>query len=172
MKSASVVIALGTGLGLLAGCAGHAPKPVVDLAAEKAAIEKLLSDQLTETNQPGGAGADGYVSIVSEDIVLLPPNGKRVDGRQAVRDWSLQFTSAKDWSVSWKANRVEVAASGDLAYAIGTYELSLEDANGARVRDTGKFMDGFRKQVDGTWRETVISFNSDLPVGGAPEPKP
>ena len=171
MKTACAFMAVVAGLGLLLGCATQAPKPVVDLAAEKAAVEKLLSDQLVATNQPGDAGATGYVSIAAEDIVLLQPNGGRVDGRKAVRDWSLQFTSAKDWSVSWKTNHVEVAASGDLAYAIGTYELSLKDAKGDTVADKGKFLDAFKKQADGSWKQTVISYSSDLPVGGALEPK-
>jgi len=171
MKTACAVVAVVAGLGLLLGCATQPPKSVVDLAAEKAAVEKLVSDQLAGTNQPGEAGADGYVSIVSEDVVVLPPNGKRVDGRKAARDWALENTSAQDWTVSWKATHVEISASGDLAYAIGTYELSLKDANGNTVRDTGKFLDGFKKQADGRWKETVVSFNSDLPVGGSPAPK-
>jgi hypothetical protein len=39
------------------------------------------------------------------------------------------------------------------------------------VADKGKFLDAFKKQADGSWKQTVISYNSDLPVGGAPEPK-
>jgi uncharacterized protein (TIGR02246 family) len=140
----------------------------VDIDAERAAIEQLLDDQLAATNQAGEAGADGYVSLATDDIVVLPPNATRVDGRQAVRDWALQFTSAEGWSVSWKPTRVEVAASGDLAYAIGTYESSMTDADGNPVTDQGKFLDTFAKQADGSWRMTVIIYSSDLPVAGAP----
>ena len=153
--------------GLLLGCATPPAGPAVDINAEKAAIEQLLADQLAATNQPGEAGADGYVSIATDDIVVLPPNATRVDGRQAVRDWSMQFTSAEQWSVSWSPTRIEIAASGDLAYAIGTYEFSLTDANGNAVADEGKFLDTFEKQADGEWRQTVISFSSDLPVAAA-----
>jgi ketosteroid isomerase-like protein len=169
MKTARVVIALLAGPSLLlVGCATPPAKPTVDLTAEKAAVEKLINDQLAANKQPGEAGADGYVSVASEDLVLLPPNGKRLDGRQAVRDWALQFTSSPEFSVSYQANWIEVATSGDLAYALGTYEFSLKDAAGNTVADQGKFMDGFKKDASGTWKMTVIAFNSDLPVGGAP----
>jgi ketosteroid isomerase-like protein len=168
MKTECTSIALVGGLGLLMGCSAPAPKPTVDLAAEKAAVELLMSEQLEATRQPGEAGADGYVSTAGEDLVLLPPNAARLDGRKAIRDWALQFTSATHWSPSWTATRVEVAASGDLAYAIGTYELSLIDPNGKTVADKGKFLDAFRKDSDGSWRLTVISYSSDLPIGDAP----
>lgn len=139
------------------------------LGAEKAAIEKLLAEQLAGTNRGGEAGADGYVSIVTEDILWLPPNGPRVLGRKAVRDRVLQLTSARRWSARWKADRVDVAASLDLAHAVGTYELSYEDAGGAAIRDMGKFLETFRKQADGRWQETAIMFSSDLPVASGPE---
>ena len=139
------------------------PARSVGLAAEKAAIEKVLAEQLAATNRGGEAGADGYVAIVTDDVVLLPPHGPRVSGRKAVREWALPTVSAGHWSARWKADRVDVAASGDLAYAVGTYELSYEDAGGNAVRDTGKFMNTFRKQPDG-WRATLIMFNSDLPL--------
>lgn len=172
MRTALAIVVAAAGSGILPACNAQAPRAAVDPAAEKAAVEKLLRDQLAGTLQPGEAGADGYVSIAAEDIVVLQPNAPRVDGRKAVRDWSLQFTSAKGWSVSWKATDVQVAASGDLAYAVGTYELSLEDAKGNPVTDKGKFLDAFRKQADGSWKQTVISYNSDLPVGGAAAPQP
>jgi uncharacterized protein (TIGR02246 family) len=144
------------------------PTRSMDLGAEKAAIERLLADQLAATNQGGEAGADGYVSIVADDVLWLPPNGPRVMGRKALREQILPLTSARHWSARWKADRVEIAASGDLAHAVGAFELSYEDASGTAIRDTGKFLDTFRKQADGRWQETVIMFSSDLPAGGGP----
>lgn len=142
------------------------PAHSVDHAAEKAVIANLLVEQAAATSRGGEAGADGYVSIVTDDVVLLPPNGPRVSERKAVREWTISTVSARQWSARWKADRVDVAASGDLAHAFGPYELSYEDAGGSAVRDAGKFLSAFRRQADGQWRQTVIMFNSDLPAGG------
>jgi len=167
MKRTTMLVALLAGpVFLLPGCDAPPQTRAVDLAAERNAVEGLIREQLAATNQPGEAGADGYVSVASEDLIFLPPNGERLEGRQAVRDFVLQLTSLGDFSVTWAADRVEVATSGDLAYAIGAYEQSFTDAEGNAVTDRGKFMDGFRKGANGDWEMTVITFNSDLPVEG------
>jgi uncharacterized protein (TIGR02246 family) len=141
----------------------------VDVDAEKAAIEKILADWLEATSQGGEAGADGYATFVTEDAVFLPPHALRVDGREGVREMMLGFTSAEDFSVTWNATSIDVAANGKLAYAIGEFEYSLKDAAGNLVSDRGKWIDVFEKQADGSWLCSVGMFNSDLPAVGAPE---
>ncbi len=141
------------------GCA-----PQADTAAEQAAIEQATRDWLEVTNQPGEAGADGYASFVTEDAVLLPPNGARVDGRDAVRALILSYTQAEEFSITWEAIRVEVSAAGDLAYSMGTYEYSLKDAQGNPVSDNGKSVDIWKKQADGSWKVAVVIWNSDQPA--------
>ncbi len=96
----------------VSGCA-----PQVDIAAEQAAIEQAQRDWLDATNKPGEEGADGYASFATEDAILLPPNGARVDGRDAVRALILSYTQAEEFSITWEATRVEVSAAGDLAVA-------------------------------------------------------
>ena len=166
MKNLFVAFLVGLVL-VLAGCAPAAPQ--VDIAAEKAAIEKMLADWVDAANQGGEAGAEGYASFVTEDATVLPPNAERIDGRESVREWVLQFTQAEDFSIDWKATDIEVAADGKLAYAIGTYEYSLKDDGGNPVSDKGKFVDLFKKQADGSWKRSVGIFNSDLPTPGAAE---
>jgi ketosteroid isomerase-like protein len=167
MKTAHALIVALAVPTLIAGCAAEPPPPAVDLAAEKAAVEQVLQDQLSGASQPGQAGADGYVAVMTDDVVVLPPNAERLNGKEAVREWALQSTSAEDWSPTWAPNLVVVAASGDVAYAIGTYALSLEDADGNLISDKGKWLGTFRKQADGSWKMSALSSNSDLPVGEA-----
>jgi len=57
--------------------------------------------------------------------------------------------------------KVEAAASGDLAYLIGAYELHFDDAHGAPVADRGKILEIWRRQSDGSWRCSVDTWNSD-----------
>ena len=141
----------------------------VDFDAEEAAIEKMIADWLEVTSQGGEAAADGYVTFVTEDAVFLPPNAVRIDGRAGVREMMLDFTMAEDFSITWNATSIDVAADGKLAYAIGKFEYSLKDAEGNPVSERGKWFDVFEKQADGSWQCSVGMFNSDLPAGGAPE---
>ena len=148
------------------GCAPQADVAaveVIDMAAEEAAVKQMFQDWLVATNHPGQAGADGYASFFTEDGVALPPNAERLDGRDAISAWVLQFHENEDFSISWEANRIEISASADLAYAIGTYEYSMKDADGNPVEDRGKFLDALRKQADGSWQASSGMFSSDMP---------
>ena len=109
--------------------------PQVDIDTEKAAMEKTVTDWLEATRQGGEVGADGYAAFVTEDAIWLPPNAERVEGRAAVRALMLGFTAAEDFSVTWNATDIDIAADGELAYAIGTFEYSLKDTGGNSVSD-------------------------------------
>ena len=169
MKNVRTTMALLAGSSLLlVGCAAPPEAPTVDIAAEKAAVEQVVQDQLAGSMKPGQAGADAYVATLTDDVVVLPPNAERMNGKEAVREWVLQFTSAEDWSPSWAPNQVVVAASGDVAYAVGEYETSWKDADGNPISDKGKWLGTFQKQADGSWRMSAFSSNSDLPVAVTP----
>lgn len=153
---------------VLSGCAS--PTPQVDIGAKQAALEQLVADWREATNQEGVAGADGWTSFITEDATVLPPNAEGVKGRAAAHDVILQFTAAEDWSIDWKATSIKVAADGRSAYGFGSYEFSLKDAAGNPVSDKGKWLDIFEEQQDGSWKASVVMWNSDLPVVGAEEP--
>jgi uncharacterized protein (TIGR02246 family) len=105
---------------------------------------------------------DGTVSYYSDNASLLPPNAPIATGKQAIRAaWAPLVASGA--SVSWQADKVEVARSGDLAYVVGTYQLAMKDPQGNPGNDHGKFVEVWKKQPDGKWKVVADIFNSDLP---------
>jgi ketosteroid isomerase-like protein len=54
-----------------------------------------------------------------------------------------------------------VAHSRDLAYEVGTFELTLDDAQGKPVKTPGKYVVVW-KQTDGKWRVAADIFNTDV----------
>ena len=54
---------------------------------------------------------------------------------------------------------------------IGTYEMTINDANGNPVNGRGKYTEVWRKQADRKWIVVADMFNSDLPLPMAPERK-
>jgi len=70
-------------------------------------------------------------------------------------------------AISWKATKVEVAKSGDLACVSGTYDETMTDASGKSLKDHGKYVEVWKKQADGTWKVVADIWNSDLPVAAA-----
>jgi hypothetical protein len=65
-------------------------------------------------------------------------------------------------AISWKATKVEVAKSGDLAYVSGTYEETMTDASGKSVKDHGKYVEVWKKQdMEGRSRYLELRSSSD-----------
>lgn len=75
-------------------------------------------------------------------------------GHEALRAlWTRYFTSP-GYHLSWKADRVEVAASADLAYSYGQWEQTTL-VNGQPRTARGIYVAVWRKQADGTWKVLV-----------------
>ena len=94
--------------------------------------------------------------LVANGIALL------VNGKQGIHDAWAELLGPMTLDISWKANKVDVARSGELAYLIGSYEMTVKDPNGKSVTDLGKFVEVWKKQSDGKWKCVADIFNSDL----------
>ncbi len=133
-------------------------------AAENEQTIRTLDAQWAKT--AAAHDLEGTVAYYADDAVLLPPNEPLVSGKQAIRAAWVTLLSPKI-TLSWHATKVDVSQSGDLAYLVGTYELSTKDAQGKPVSDHGKLIEVFRKQADGTWKTVADMYNSDLPAPAA-----
>jgi len=110
----------------------------------------------------------GTVGFYGQDAVMLPPNANTIMGPDSIRQLWATMLGPSTISMSWKASKIEVAQSGELGYAYGTYQDSAKDPKGGPpVNDTGKFVEVWKKQADGSWKCVVDAFNSYLPP--APE---
>jgi len=114
---------------------------------------------------------DGTVGFYADNAVLLPPNAPIATDRKSIRE-SWAGVLGPNTAISWKVSKAEVASSGELGYVYGVYSLAIQDPKGGTpVRDTGKFVEIWEKQANGTWKCVVDTYNSDLPPAPAAEPK-
>lgn len=140
-------------------------------ADTRAADESAIRDLDAQWSKMAGAhDLEGTLSYYSDDALLLPPNAPMVSGKQAIR---AMWTSllGPDVSLSWHATKVEVARSGDLAYLVGTYTISMKDPQGKPMTDNGKFVEVWKKQADDKWKAVTDTYNSDLPMPAPPAEK-
>lgn len=74
---------------------------------------------------------------------------------------------AAEWSVdqsfriSWQATQVDVSKSGELGYVTGSHEDSFKGKDGKLVKETGKFLEVWHKQADGSWKCIHDMWNAD-----------
>ena len=137
-------------------------------------IEQDLRDLDAKWSAAAGAkDIDKTVSYYSEDAIVMPPNAPSATTRETIRSAWKEMLTSPGAAIRWKATKVEVAKSGDLAYVSGTYEETMTDASGKPVKDHGKYVEIFKKQADGTWKVVSDIWNSDLPASAptAPEKK-
>ncbi len=137
------------------GCA-----PTADVEADEAAIRSAL-----DVGMLGAAkekNVEGVLGYYTDDASLLPPEAPIASGKEAVRAVWTQLLANPD--VSWQTTRVEVSRAGDLAYATGTYEITVDASEDNPVSEIGKWVVVLKKQSDGTWKQVVDIFNSDQPA--------
>ena len=133
-------------------------------AADEGAI-RALDAQWSKT--ASARDLDGAVSYYSDDASLLSPNAPIASDKQSIRAaWASLL--GPDTSLSWQANKVEVSRSGDLAYIVGVYQLTMKDSKGRPAADNGKFVEVWKKQADGKWKVTADIFNSDVAAPAPP----
>jgi uncharacterized protein (TIGR02246 family) len=152
---------------LLLASACNPQTPADTRAADESAIRDLHA-QWSKT--VAARDLEGTVSYYSEDASLLPPNAPMATGKQAIHAvWAPLL--GPDVSNSWQISKIDVSRSGDLAYLIGVYQLTIKGPQGKPETDHGKLVEVWKKQADGKWKTVADIFNSDLPQPASPETK-
>ena len=125
-------------------------------------IEQAIQDgdaQFAETLARGDMEAFG--ALHTEDTLLLPPNAPQLSGRQAVVSFYKEAVDAGYKNFSFSS--VQVGSDGDLAYNVGRYSADVPTDEGTTT-DSGKFVDVYKRQSDGSWKIHVSIFNGDTPL--------
>jgi uncharacterized protein (TIGR02246 family) len=141
----------------LAGCAPQAPP--VNLEAERAAL--AAADQAWSQTVPD---VEKFVSFFAEGGTMLTPDAPIAEGQEAIRAAATSMFALPGFGLSWKNTKADVAASGDLGYTVGTYEMTMNDAAGQPSTMAGKYLTVWKKQADGQWKVVVDAPNANAPA--------
>jgi uncharacterized protein (TIGR02246 family) len=127
-----------------------------DAGDEKAirAIDTMWS------NAAGAKDLDKAVSVYADDASMLPPNAPIATGKDAIRAAWSGMMALPGFSLSFAPVKITVAKSGDLAYEIGTYQFTVNDAQGKPANSLGKFVVVWEKRT-GQWKVVADIFNDD-----------
>ena len=146
---------------LLAGCNPTA-QPVSD--SREADIEAIRQADLAWVQAQADDGLEGTMSFYLDDGIMLPPGSPMAIGKPAIREASAALgIGAPGSSATWQPTKIEVARSGEIGYAIGTFEGSFLDDAGNAVPTKGKYVEIWKKQADGSWMVAADMFSPDSP---------
>jgi uncharacterized protein (TIGR02246 family) len=129
--------------------------------AKGAGDEQAIRDIDTKwSNTAGAKDLDKTVSVYADDASMLPPNAPIATGKDSIRAAWSQLMALPGFSLSFAPSKVVVSKSRDLAYEIGSFQLTVNDAQGKPATSVGKFVVAWQKR-DGQWKVVADIFNDD-----------
>ena len=131
-------------------------------AAARSSDEVAIRETAAAWSQAAGAkDLDKCVGFYTEDASVLPFNAPIASGKDQIRKVWSQLMSNPGFSLRFGPTKVEVARSADLAYEIGTFDLTLADQAGRSSTSRGKYVVAWKKQANGEWKAAADIFNTD-----------
>ncbi|MCJ0766191.1 YybH family protein [Variovorax terrae] len=103
---------------------------------------------------------DTVMDMYADDATYMPPGRKPIVGKAAVRqNWAAYLQ--RDSFVANYTPTIQVSQSGDMAFDIGHYEISMKK-DGQPVTFVGKYVVVWRL-IDGQWKAVVDIDNDNGP---------
>ena len=115
--------------------------------SDEQAIRKAGADFETAR---AAKGLEGWLSFFAEDATDIAAGGPIAD--KAAMRARLEKRWNNDLILKWRPVKIRVARGGDLAFSVGTWQLSDKSKPTAGVMATGKYLTVWGKQQDGSWR--------------------
>ena len=154
----------------LAACAQQAPAPpqptpIPDTrAADEAAIHALVKDWSAAAQ---AKDAEKFVSVYAEDATVMFEDAPDINGLAAIKEAVPGMMQDPNFALSFAADKVVVARSGDLAYETGSYQMTMSDAKKKPAHEAGRYVVVWQKQADGAWKVVMDVPVSDPPAAAA-----
>jgi uncharacterized protein (TIGR02246 family) len=130
-------------------------------AAGKTDEETIRDLDVQWSRAAANKDAAKFATFYSETGSALPFNAPIATGRAKIQEIWTQLMAKPGFSLLFAPQRIEVAASKDLAYDVGTFELTLNDDKGVSMTILGKYVVVWKRQKDGQWKAEADIFNTD-----------
>ncbi len=128
-------------------------------------VEALISKIGAEWARHWNARAlDKLIQFYAADAVYMPPHHGAVHGRDAIQQYLQGPIQHGATDLTYEVTFIK--HSGDLAYDVGRYTMSVPDRSGTTRRDRGKYLTVWRRQPNGDWRIVADTWSSDLLPAG------
>jgi len=125
---------------------------------------KAIKDDLVQFQKDFAAkDVDRLVSHYSDDVLFINPGSPVAKGRETTKTKFKEWVADPAFSLTFEVSQVEVAQSGDLAYAQGPFRLTATDpATKKPFEDKGTYLVVYKKQADGSWKAAIDMGTSEI----------
>lgn len=151
---------------ILSACAAKKDEAMVDIAAVQQAIKDRSAAWMQAVQAKDAATVAG--SFYSKEA-MVAYDGSVSRGRAAIQaSLETDFASSPETTVSWTSDSINVAASGELAYELGTIARDPDGA-GPQPAVSGAFVTVWRK-IEGEWYAVADAGTEAVQAAAAPTP--
>jgi ketosteroid isomerase-like protein len=128
------------------GCQKATERPTVDVGEAREAVSQAIS---AWNNANDSSDLEAMLALVAEDAMFTSGAGF-MNKTEIGEYWSSQISQGNHWK-SYPPEKLEISASGDLAYALCRYEFTRVTEGESRTT-AGTFNPVWKKQADGSWK--------------------
>jgi ketosteroid isomerase-like protein len=108
---------------------------------------------------------DKLTSVLDGETVWMPPNDTSLFGPEEVREWWQEYFEYFGVTSITEPER-DVTIHGELAIEETTYMIVIMPVKGGRrIRDDGRMLTIWKRQLDGSWKMWRVMCNSIRAVG-------
>jgi uncharacterized protein (TIGR02246 family) len=135
-----------------------------DPAADREAIA-AVSARFEAAENSGDV--EEMLLLFAEDMIIMSPNAPAFSGSDRIAAATREFYDAFTVQVEYSSE--EIAAFGDWGFDRGTERFTLTPkSGGSPIAVNGKYLWLYRRQPDGSWKQSRVMWNSDepMPKGG------
>lgn len=117
------------------------------MSDEIAAINKRRQEWIAVVN---AGDVETYMSLLTSDVVWLPPDLHAISGRDAIRVWLQPFFDRFDYEFSLTDVRHRVAGKWAVEHGVFTSKMSPK-LSGEPMEYSGRYIVLWRRGDDGVW---------------------
>jgi uncharacterized protein (TIGR02246 family) len=152
---------------VLAGCS-DTPAPVNTAAVHDAAVQAIKDLETAWAKDSNTKDVDKFLAYYTDDAAVLEANMPLAKGKVAIRAALKPMLADPAFALTFKADKVDVATSGDLGFSQGTYSMTMSNPNKKNkkkktVTEKGKYLTVYQKQADGSWKAVEDTQSPDGP---------
>jgi uncharacterized protein (TIGR02246 family) len=157
-KGSAFALLLITAAAALCACnmANQPPAQPVVAPDTRAADEALIRNIDAEwVKTMAGKDAQKSDSYYAEDGALMAPGAPLASGKEEIQKTWAGMLATPGFALTFAPAKVTVSRSGDLAYEVGDYEMTINDKKGKPQTVKAKYVVVWGKQADGKWKALV-----------------
>jgi len=119
----------------------------------------LSADQAFAKLSADSGAVTAFANYLSADAVQMPNGAAPIIGRDSIVS---AMAEGPEYMLLWDPKHAEVAVSGELGWTWGVYEVHVQTGDSTEITSTGKYLNIWRKQDDGTWKVMVDMGNAGM----------